>query len=159
MDPKRSALYKGSNRSLLPSHASFKSVQHGVTTAERQALGLGASDEGTVVYDTDRNLLLLWNGTGWTDAVGGSVASALAPTFTSVTPSTGTTAGGTSVTIVGTKLTGTTSVTFGGTAATSVVVVDDTHVTCVTPAKTSGAKDIVITAEGSVTATGAYTYA
>jgi hypothetical protein len=82
------------------------------------------------------------------------------PTVTSITPATGTTAGGTAVTIVGTNLTGATAVTLGGTAATSVVVVNDTHITAVTPAKTAGAKDVAVTTPaGTGTLTNGFTYA
>lgn len=61
------------------------------------------------------------------------------PTVTSITPDIGEPAGGTAVTIVGTNFiddSGTggvkSSVKIGGVACTSVVVVDDTHITCVT---------------------------
>lgn len=81
------------------------------------------------------------------------------PTITSITPNTGSTAGGTSVVIAGTNLLGATVVTFGGTTATSIVITD-TAITCATPAKTAGAKDVVVTTPaGSVTSTGGYTYA
>lgn len=81
------------------------------------------------------------------------------PTITSITPNTGTTAGGTSVSIAGTNLNGATVVTFGATTATSIVITD-TLITCVTPAKTAGAKDVVVTTPaGTVTSTGGYTYA
>lgn len=53
-------------------------------------------------------------------------------------------AGGDAVTIIGTNLDGVTGVTFGGTAATSVVVVNSTKVTCVSPAKAAGAHALVI---------------
>ena len=83
-----------------------------------------------------------------------------APTISAVSPSTGTTSGGTTITITGTNLIGTTAVTVGGTAATSVTVVSPTQVTAVTPAGTAGAKDVVLTtAGGSVTAAGSFTYA
>ena len=82
-----------------------------------------------------------------------------APTVTSLSPATGAAAGGTAVTITGKDLTGTTGVTFGGTAATSVVVVSDTSVTCVTPAKTAGAYDVVATTPaGTGTKTNGFTY-
>ncbi len=81
------------------------------------------------------------------------------PTFTSITPSTGTTAGGRTVIIAGTNLNGATSVTFGGTAAASYTVNSDTQITAVTPAKTAGAVNVVITTpEGTATGAGAYTY-
>lgn len=59
-----------------------------------------------------------------------------APTLTSVSPATGSKAGGTSVTLTGTNFrTGTTpTVYFGGVQATSVVVTSATTITCITPA-------------------------
>lgn len=82
------------------------------------------------------------------------------PKVTSITPATGTTAGGTAVTILGQDFTGATVVTIGGTTLGSLVIVDDTHITGTTPAKTAGAKDLVITTPaGTVTKTGYFTYA
>lgn len=81
------------------------------------------------------------------------------PVITSITPSTGSTAGGTAVTINGHDLLGATVVSFGGTTATSIVITD-TRITCVTPAKTAGAKDVIVTTPaGSITSTGGFTYA
>ena len=51
------------------------------------------------------------------------------PTVTSVTPSTGSTSGGTPVTIDGSGFTGATAVDFGTNAATNVVVVNDGEIT------------------------------
>jgi hypothetical protein len=50
--------------------------------------------------------------------------------------------------------------TIGGAAATSVVWVDSSHITAVTPVGTAGAKDVVITNNDGqfVTGVGAYTY-
>lgn len=88
-----------------------------------------------------------------------ALLAADAPTASDISPATGTTLGGDTVTITGTKLLSVTGVTFGGTAATSVVASSDTTLTCVTPAKTAGAKDVVITTQGgSVTKTGFFTY-
>ena len=56
-----------------------------------------------------------------------------APTVTSISPSAGPLAGGTSVTITGTNLTGATAVNFGGVAGTGVVVNSATSVTAVAP--------------------------
>lgn len=82
-------------------------------------------------------------------------------TITGVSPATGTTAGGTAVTLTGTNLRGVTAVSFGGTAATSVVAVNNTKVTCVTPAKTAGAYDVGATDDsGAATPkTAGFTYA
>lgn len=158
VDLSRYAKNAGSGRSKLPEQPSFQGVKfQGYTTADRMALSLGAGDEGLAVFDTDVNALVVWNGTGWTDTDASTDANQ--PTFTSVTASSGTTAGGTNVTIVGTHLLGTTGVTFGGVAATNVHVVDATHVTCTTPAHASGAVSVVITTkDGPVTAASAFTY-
>jgi len=77
----------------------------------------------------------------------------------SVSPSSGPPAGGTTITISGTQLGGTTSVTVGGEAATSVTVVNSNTVTCVTPAGSGAAKNVVVTnAAGSATLAAAFSY-
>jgi len=60
------------------------------------------------------------------------------PIVLSVTPNHGNDTGGTNVTIKGKHFTGATAVKFGGTNATSIVVVDDNTITCVTPAHAGG---------------------
>jgi hypothetical protein len=83
----------------------------------------------------------------------------VAPTLTSVSPTSGPTTGGTSVTLTGTGLTGTTAVTFDGVAATSVVVVSDTEVTATAPAHSAGAVDVSVTTPGGqATLDDAFTY-
>lgn len=82
-----------------------------------------------------------------------------APTVTAISPNTGTTAGGTSVTITGTNFTGVTGVTIGGAAATSVTVVSDTSITATTPAGTAGTASVVVTTSGGSNAgNGLFTY-
>jgi hypothetical protein len=83
------------------------------------------------------------------------------PTFTSITPSTGPIAGGTSVIITGTGFTGATKVSFGSTAnATGAMTVNnDTTITVTTPAHAAGAVNVVITTPGgTATGTNAFTY-
>lgn len=81
-----------------------------------------------------------------------------APTITSVTPSTGSTAGGQSVTLSGTGLSGATAVTLGGSAA-SITANTASAITITTPAHASGAVNVVVsTPAGTVTATNGYTY-
>ncbi|MFN6050100.1 MAG: beta strand repeat-containing protein, partial [Planctomycetia bacterium] len=83
-----------------------------------------------------------------------------APTVTSVSPSTGSGAGGTSITITGTDLAGATSVTIGGTAATNLVVNSPTSIMVTTPAHTAGAVSIEVTTVGGTnTANTLYSYA
>ena len=83
-----------------------------------------------------------------------------APTVTSITPNTGTTAGGTSVTITGTGFTAGATVSLGGTAATAVNVVSSTSITATTPAHAAGAVSVVVTNSDaqSGTLTNGYTY-
>jgi len=79
-----------------------------------------------------------------------------APTITSITPTSGSTAGGQSVTITGMNLTGATSVTFDGTAGTFTVD-SATSITVTTPAHAAGAVSVTVTTAGG-SATGNYTY-
>ena len=82
----------------------------------------------------------------------GSLASGFTyvviPTVTSVSPNTGSTAGGTAVTITGTNFATGATVTFGGTAATNVVVVSGTSITATTPAGTAGPVTVTVTVSG-----------
>lgn len=82
------------------------------------------------------------------------------PTLTSIDPTSGSTEGGTAVTLTGTDFVEGATVTFGGQAATDVIVASDTSITCVTPAHAAGAVDVVVTNddEQSDTLEGAYTY-
>jgi hypothetical protein len=77
------------------------------------------------------------------------------PTVTSVSPTSGSTAGGTIVTITGTNLTGATAVSFGATPGTSVVVNSATSITATSPAGGAGIVDITVTAPGGTSATSA----
>lgn len=83
------------------------------------------------------------------------------PTITSLDVSSGTTSGGTAITITGTGFKNGCTVTFGGDSATSIIVASSTSITCVTPAHAAGAVDVVITnVDGkAVTSSSAYTYA
>ena len=81
-----------------------------------------------------------------------------APTLTAIAPMQGSTAGGTAVTLTGTHFTTGTTVTFGGTPATAVVVVNETTVTCLTPAG-AGTVDCAITVSGNTaTLAASFTY-
>lgn len=67
------------------------------------------------------------------------------PEIASISPDLGDIGGGIAVTISGSGFTGATGVEIDGTACTSVVVVDDTTITAVTPAKSAGTYDVVVT--------------
>ncbi|WP_158556155.1 fibronectin type III domain-containing protein [Ensifer sp. M14] len=70
------------------------------------------------------------------------------PAIGSVSPTTGSPMGGTSVVITGTGLSGVTSVKFGGTPAAGFTIDSATQITAVTPAGAIGPADIVVTAGG-----------
>ena len=67
------------------------------------------------------------------------------PHVTSLSPTSGSTAGGTAVTITGTDFTSGATVTFGGTPATNVQVTSSTSITATTPAHAAGAVSVVVT--------------
>jgi hypothetical protein len=82
-----------------------------------------------------------------------------APTITTISPTSGPTSGGTTVTITGSGFGGATSVTFGSLAATGVTVVSSTEITAITPAQAAGAVPVSLSdIGGSATAGQQYTY-
>ena len=74
------------------------------------------------------------------------------PTVTGITPATGSSAGGTSVTITGSGFTGATAVNFGSVAATSFTVNSDTSIIAVSPLETAGTIDVTVTTSGGTSA-------
>jgi len=74
------------------------------------------------------------------------------PTVTSITPTLGMTAGGTSVSITGTNFTGATGVKFGSTSATSFTVNSESSITAVSPAGV-GTVDMTVTTPAGTSAT------
>jgi len=76
----------------------------------------------------------------------GPLSASLRPTVTNVSPSSGPSAGGTTVTVTGTGFSsGLSGVKFGATPATSFSVVNDTTLTAVSPAQTVSTVDITVT--------------
>src|SRR5690348_13505117 len=92
--------------------------------------------------------------------VQGSGSGTPTPTVSSVSPTSGSTIGGTGVTITGTNFAAGATVSFGGTAATNVSVVSGTSITATTPAHAAGAVNVVVTNSGgpSGTLTNGFTY-
>ena len=81
------------------------------------------------------------------------------PTIGSITPITGTAAGGTAVTITGTGFLAGATVTFGGTAATGVTVASSTSITATTPAHAAGTVSVVVSntdSQSAILANGLY---
>jgi hypothetical protein len=89
------------------------------------------------------------------------------PSVTSVSPNSGSTGGGTAVTITGTNFAAGATVTFGAgrqggdgdASATNVIVVSPTQITCTTPAGNAGAVNVAVTVNGETgTLTNSFTY-
>jgi PKD repeat protein/N-acetylneuraminic acid mutarotase len=74
------------------------------------------------------------------------------PSVTGVSPSSGPTAGGTTVTVTGTNFIGATAVTFGGTSASSFTVDSATQITATSPAHAAATVDVRVTTAGGTSA-------
>ncbi len=138
-----------------------------VGTGGRSLDTLSATSSALVASDTNDYgvLKLTLHSTGASYAfqtVGGSTpdsgtlpcsnTNATTTTVTSVSPSLGITAGGTSVTITGTNFTGATAVSFGSVAATSFTVNSATSITATSPAQSAGTVDVTVTAPAGISA-------
>lgn len=117
----------------------------GVTVGSAIAL-----NGGTIISDfgNDAELNLYYVGTTTGVRVNG-----ILPAISSVSPTSGPIAGGTSVTITGTGFTGATAVKFASTNATSFAVNSATQITAVSPAGSAGATDITITTPNGTSTT------
>jgi O-glycosyl hydrolase len=73
-----------------------------------------------------------------------TLATPTAPSVTDVTPISGLTGGGQSVTILGSNFSGATSVSFGGVPAKSFTINSDSRITVVTPAHAVGIVDVTV---------------
>jgi hypothetical protein len=90
-----------------------------------------------------------------------NISTAPAPAITTVSPNTGATAGGTSVTISGSNFQPGATVKFGNTPATSAQITNSTQIQATTPAKAAGSVNVAVTnADGQVaTNASAFTFA
>ncbi|MDP4271898.1 MAG: IPT/TIG domain-containing protein, partial [Bacteroidota bacterium] len=84
-----------------------------------------------------------------------SFTTAPPPAITGISPTSGSTEGGTTVTITGTNFTGATAVKFGSTNATSFTVNAAPQITAISPAGSAGAVDVTVTTAGGTSATSA----
>src|SRR5262249_27337302 len=88
-------------------------------------------------------------------------AAASAPVISAITPTTGTTAGNTSVTITGSGFSGASAVRFGSAPATNFVVNSPTQITAISPSQAAATVDVrVITPSGisTVSTSDRFTY-
>ena len=81
-----------------------------------------------------------------------------APALTGISPASGSTAGGTKVTLTGTNLSGATSVSFGGTGA-SIDSDSGTQITVTSPAGSAGTVNVTVTTAGGTSGAVHFTYA
>jgi pimeloyl-ACP methyl ester carboxylesterase len=118
-------------------------------------------DAGDPHVSGDRIVWAAWDGTDF-EIFAAAPGTSSSPAVTSLTPTSGPSAGGTRVTITGTNFMEGASVTFGGILATEVVVESPTVITCVSPEHSAGVVDVVVaTSAGSSSVQGSvddYTY-
>ena len=129
----------------------FGSNLTGTTTV---TFGGVAGTSLTVLTDLALTVVTPLHAAGAVDVVvttpGGSATDASAFTYvaaasvTSISPATGTPAGGTSVTITGTGFNNATAVRFGISPTFGFVLVSDTEITALTPAHTAGVVDVIV---------------
>ncbi len=133
----------------------------GQTTATAEVQALDTPITSSLYFDVN-----LSNPVGATIASGEGTGvvtinpSAVAPTVSGISPTSGPAAGDTLVTITGTSFIGATAVDFGTVAATNVIVVSSTEITADSPAG-SGTVNVTVTTPGGTSATSSvdeYTY-
>lgn len=96
-------------------------------------------------------------GTGpYTSPVSATTAASI-PVLSSVSPNSGTTAGGTPLTLTGSNFSTATSVTIGG-LAVSFSIVNNTTITFASPAHAAGATSIAVTGPGGTSGSVTFTY-
>lgn len=97
-------------------------------------------------------------GTPWTGTIATPPATP-AVSFSAVSPTSGTTSGGTTITLTGDNFTRGTRVFLGGVEATGVSLSSEQSLTAQTPAKAAGAVDVLVQTEStSATLVNGYTY-
>jgi len=107
-------------------------------------------DSTTITATTDANVagsasVLITTPSGTNDANSSFEYVEIAPTVSSVSPSRGSTLGGTSITITGASFTGATSVEIGGVSVASFIVVNSTTITAITSARSAGSTSVFVT--------------
>ena len=117
----------------------------GGTVAAGSSCTFSVNVTGTTAGSKNNSVTLSSTNGGTGNTSNASLTVVPPPTVTSVSPNSGPTAGGTSVTITGTTFTGASSVTFGGTAAASFSVVNATTITATVPAGAAGTASVIVT--------------
>ena len=160
-----------------PTHTALKDASEAFGTGSRVEIryfdrdGKPDARQGTAVVtwkpdggddeQLDRVTVTL-TGDGQLTSITNPLNTSPVPIISSVSPASGSAAGGELVTITGAYFTGATDVDFGATPATEFIVISDTKISAITPAVGAGTVDVsVTTPNGSNANTAAddYTYA
>lgn len=114
--------------------------------------GTGGTSSGTAVrgYDGTASSAPIFNYGGTYNTLTTTGPIYLGPVVTAIAPTSGLTAGGTSVVITGGGFTGATGVSFGSTVATTFTVGSDTQITATAPASSVGTVDITVTTSAGI---------
>lgn len=124
-------------------------VQTGLSDSNGITIGALSLNGGSIMDEAGNAAALMFNNVGSTANV---LVNAIAPTITSMSPTSGPTSGGTIVTLTGTNLTDATAVKFGATAA-SYTVNSATQITATAPAGSAGTVDVTVTTPGGTSVT------
>ena len=117
----------------------------------RSAIGCGRTRQGAVRYNIAVRLLsplFVLAASIVLGSCGNSPTQPTTLTVSSIAPTSGTTLGGTPITITGSNFTADATVTVGGVSATGVTVSGSTTLTAVTAQRIAGAADVVVTSGG-----------
>ena len=114
---------------------------HALGTFKLSGLAPNTTYRWRIVSKTMANLSA--NGTTWSFTTGGTAPTPGA-TVTSISPPTGPSAGGTSVTITGTNFAPGATVSFGLSTATKIVVVSSSQITATTPPQVGGSANVTV---------------
>ena len=125
-------------------YAAGATVKFGATAATNVVVVSSTSITATTPAGTAGAVTVTVTVGGQSGSLASGFTYVVAPTVSSVSPSSGPVAGGTAVTITGTNYAAGATVKFGATAATNVVVVSGTSITATTPAG-SGAVTVTVT--------------
>lgn len=136
-------------------------IEDGVTVLKGQTtkITIDAVQDGIFVFGCNVSDC----GDGHTNMIGTLTVKKVtnpAPTVAQIAPTSGSTAGGTSVTITGANFTNDAKVTFGGVAAASTTVTSSTTIVAVTPpSATTGAVPVVVrNGDGQTVSFSSFTY-
>jgi Protein of unknown function (DUF4038)/IPT/TIG domain/Putative collagen-binding domain of a collagenase/Abnormal spindle-like microcephaly-assoc'd, ASPM-SPD-2-Hydin/Fibronectin type III domain len=139
--------------------ASGAAVTFGAAAATNVTVTSGTTITATTPPGSGAVTVTVTNSNGQSGSLANGFTYLSPPTVTSVTPSSGSTAGGTPVTIAGSNFASGATVAIGGASATNVVVTNATTITATTPPGAAGAATITVTVAGqSGTLQNGFTY-